>query len=124
MEISLRISLLVAIFVYFIIIFNLLRKKRLNLKYTLVWLLSALVMLIITVFPQLAYGLARFVGVMNPVNAVFLVVSTFMLIIILSLTAIVSSLNASKISLTQKVALIEKRLRDLEKMSTTHDERL
>ena len=94
MEIGLRISLLLAIFVYFIIIFNLLRKKKLNLKYTLVWLLSALVMLVIVIFPQLLYSLAQFVGVINPVNAVFLVVSAFMLVIILSLTAIVSSLNA------------------------------
>ena len=48
-------------------------------------------------------------------NAVFMIEGMFILIILLSLTSIVSHLNDRNRELIQKVGLIEKRLRDLEK---------
>lgn len=115
MNTSLRIFLILAIFIYLAIIINMLRKKNLNLKYTLIWLVSALLMLIIAVFPEIIYELASLVGVIDPVNVVFVIEAMFVLLILLSLTAIVSHLNAKSRRLIQAVALLEKRVRELEK---------
>ena len=49
----LRVLLLIAVCIYFIMVFCLLRRKTLNLKYTLLWLASGSVMLILALFPQL-----------------------------------------------------------------------
>lgn len=115
MGIELRIFLIVAIIVYLLIIFNLLRKKSLNLKYTLIWLVSAVVMLIVAIFPDLFLNLSSIVGIVDGTNFVFVVEAMFVLIILLSLTSIVSHLNDKNRKLIQSVALLEKRMRQLEK---------
>jgi len=115
MNITLRIFLVFAIFIYLGIIIYLLKKKKLNLKYTLLWLFSALAMLIVTVFPQIINLIANVVGIVAPANLVFVIEGMFVLLILLSLTAIVSHLTNRVYCLTQKLALVEKRVRELEK---------
>jgi hypothetical protein len=113
---SLRIFLICSILVYLLIIIYMLRKKSLNLKYTLLWLFSALVMLIVIIFPNIIYGLSALAGVINPVNMVFVFLGMFSLLILLSLTLIVSHLNNKIRNLTQSNALLEERIRKLESL--------
>lgn len=114
MNINLRIFLVICIVVYLGIIFNLLRKKNLNLKYTLIWLFSGIIMLVVAVFPQIINLLAGIIGIVDITNAVFILEGMFVIIILLSLTSIVSHFNDRNRELIQKVALLEKRVRDLE----------
>ena len=115
MVLSVRIFLLCCILVFFISILLLLRNRKLNLKYTLLWLLSAIVLLIVTIFPQIIYFLSDLIGVQTPINLVFIFTGMFSILIILSLTVIVSKLNKKITDLTQSIALLEKRVRDIEK---------
>lgn len=101
-------GLLCGIIVYY------LRKERLELKYTLLWLLALLIVLIVVIFPQLINTVAALVGVYNPVNLVFYVQGVFVVIILLSMTAIVSGLNRRIRRLAQEVAILEERLRQAE----------
>lgn len=112
---SLRIFLFVVILIYFFIIINLLRKKSLNLRYSLIWLASGFVLMVLIVFPKLIYVFSEFVGIATPVNTVFVVEGIFILLILLSLTTIVSHFNERNRKLVQTVALLEKRIRELEK---------
>lgn len=106
--------LLMAVCVYFIMIFQLLKRKTLNLKYTLLWLGSGFVMLILVIFPQLLRTFAVLLGIYDPMNALFSVVLFCVIIILMSLTAIVSKLNEKNKALAQAIALLEKRIRDME----------
>lgn len=115
MSTALRISLLVGILVYIIAILSFLRKKKLNLKYSLLWLLSAAVLLIMDIFPVTVNRLAKFLGFAMTVNAVFLVFIFFILLILISLTSIVSRQQERIKTLTQETALLTKRVSDLEK---------
>lgn len=111
---KLRVLLMVAVFVYFIMVFQLLKRKTLNLKYTLLWLASGFIMLILVVFPQLLQFFARLVGIADPMNALFSVVFFCIIMILMALTAIVSKQNNRNKDLVQSVALLEKRVRELE----------
>lgn len=111
----LQIVLLVALGIYFFLVFYLLKKKMLNLKYTLLWLAAGLIMLILTIWPQILDLASALVGVFDPTNALFAVVFFCVIIILMSLTAIVSRLNERLKRLIQADALLEKRVRDLEK---------
>ena len=111
---TLRIVMLVAVAVYFYLVLRLLKKKSLNLKYTLRWLLSGIIMLILAVFPQILNGFATAVGIYEPTNALFAVIFFCIIIILMSLTAIVSKLNEKSKRLIQSIALLEKRVRILE----------
>lgn len=110
----LRILLLIAVCIYFMLVFQLLKRKTLNLKYTLLWLASGLIMLALVVFPQLLQFFAGLVGIAAPMNALFSVAFFCIIMILMSLTAIVSKQNKRNKDLIQSVALLEKRVRDLE----------
>lgn len=111
---KLQISMLIAVGLYFLIVFRLLKRRNLNLKYTLLWLLSGAIMLMLAVFPQILGWLAALVGVYDPTNALFALMFFCVIIILMSLTAIVSKLNEKSKKVVQTLALIEKRVRDLE----------
>ena len=54
------------------------------------------------------------VGVASPVSMVFVLEALFVLVILLSLTAIVSHLTERVYRLTQTIAIMEKKIRELE----------
>jgi hypothetical protein len=110
----LHIVLAVGLLLFFAMLFFMLRRKRLILKYTLFWLLSGFVLLIFLIFPAAVLRATALVGVANPVNAIFLLFAGVMLMLVLSLTSIVSQLSDKNRSLVQQVALLEKRVRDIE----------
>ena len=51
MLLQLRISLGIGIVIYYFILFYFLRKKALSLKYTLLWILFGIIMILIIIFP-------------------------------------------------------------------------
>ena len=110
----LQFSFIIGTLCFFGIIVFLLRKNALSLKYTLLWLLSVLLMLIVCIFPEILVSVANVFGFNLVSNAVFSLLLAFIILILLSLTSIVS-LQAEKIkTLVQLTALLEKRIRDLE----------
>lgn len=113
-SVKLQITMLVAVGLYFLIVFRLLKKKTLNLKYTLLWLASGIIMLALAVFPQILGWFAAVVGIYEPTNALFAFMFFCVIIILMSITAIVSKLNEKSKRLIQSVALLEKRVRELE----------
>lgn len=114
MSLTLRIFFISCIVLFFIVTLHYLLKKKLNLKYTLIWLLSILVLLIFAIFPNLVEKIGNFVGIISVTNAVFVFLIIFLVAIVFTLTAIVSHLNMRVSRLTQNQALMEKRIRELE----------
>ena len=115
MNISLRLTLIVALAIYYVVLFYLLRKRALTLKYTLLWIISGIVMILIVAFPALFEKLMRVIGVVEMTNGLFAVVCFAILIILISITSIVSKMNEKMRQLIQQCAMYEKRIRELEK---------
>lgn len=114
---KLQIAMLIAVGLYFLIVLKLLRRKTLNLKYTLLWLASGAIMLMLAVFPKILGWFAALVGIYDPTNALFAFMFFCVVIILLSITAIVSKLNEKSKQIIQSIALLEKRVRELESES-------
>ncbi len=112
MDLTLRLWLLAGVIVYFAVILVALRKKSLTLKYSLLWMFSAFLLLITVIFPQVIDGVTKLLGIASPVNAVFTIILFLVLMILISLSVIVSKQHAQIKKLIQSVALLEKRLRD------------
>ncbi len=111
---KLQIVLIIGVLFYLLVIFMLLKKKRLNIRYSLLWLAGALVMLVFACFPYLAKVLRALVGVEVVSNLIFMLLIIFMMFLILSLTVTVSDQAERLKRLTQANALLEKRVRRLE----------
>lgn len=111
---TLRISLIIGILIYFYILFYLIKRKSLNLKYTLLWIFSGIVMFLITIFPGIMNFITNFLGIVDMTNGLFMVLIFCIILILMSITSIVSKMNEKNKELIQKCALLEKRVRELE----------
>jgi len=110
----LQLFLIMCLLIFLVLVFVFLAKKRLNLKYALMWILSGISMLFITIFPRTVDVVGYFVGIAAPVNTIFLFSGMFMMLILMTLTFIVSHLNNRLYRIAQSIALLEKRVRDTE----------
>lgn len=114
----LRILLIIIVTIGAIIAVRMIHRKKLNLGYSLLWLFLALVMVIAVLFPNLVYSLTALVGIDIPLNLILTGFALFSLMMMFYLTCIVSRDNERNRALTQQVALLEKRVRDLEEQLT------
>ena len=115
MTIYLRIVLGIVVVIYFLLILHFMKKKMLSLKYSLLWLFSGFVMGILVLFPGLLDAFVKAVGIETPMYGLFVFAIFFILVIAMSLTAIVSKQTERIKDLAQDNAVLEKRVRELEK---------
>ena len=117
MTIKVRVLLGAALICALVMIINMLRKRELELKYVLGWLLCDIVLLIFAAFPGLMVGFSNFLGIYSPVNMIFFLGFLFSLVIIFSLTVALSRVTARVRRLAQMIALKELEQRDQEGVS-------
>lgn len=96
------------------IIFFLLKKGMMSVKYSLLWLGLAVGLVIFAVFPYVVFVLRDLLDIEMPVNLVFLLMFCFVLLVLLSLSIAISQLAEKCKRLTQSNAILEKRVRELE----------
>ncbi len=115
MDIRLQIILIVATVGFFGLILYMLRRDELKLRYSLLWLASAFIALIIAIKPEIIILLSQVANIEMPSNLVFTMVIAFLVLIVLSLTVAISKLSKRITELTQKVALFEKAVLERDK---------
>lgn len=121
---SLRLQIIVGVVIVLsiLMICNMVRKKRLELKYALVWFLVGCVVLIFDIFPQLLSFTAGVMGVGLPVNMLFFLGFVFSLLIIFTLTVAVSKMSEKVKRLSQEMALLEEKLREVQERDLQYQE--
>lgn len=110
----LQIVLIAVVIIYFIMMCIFLKNKALSLKYTLLWLFAGCVLGVLVVFPQLLTFVNGLIGIQSNMNGLFIWAIGFVICILLSLTSIASRQNNKIRQLTQTIARLEKRIRELE----------
>lgn len=111
---NLRNTLLIAVGLYFILILLFLKRKALELKYTLLWFLAGGVMGVVIIFPRLLVHITRFLGIESIMNGLYVLCIGFIIIILMALTSIVSKQMMKIRVLVQENAMLEKRIREIE----------
>lgn len=114
LTLKLRICFGIVMFFYFVIILYLLKKRALELKYSLLWILSGLCLMIFLIRPNLLFNIAYLFGIETGINGFYIFCIAVIVMIIMSLTSIVSKQTNKIRILIQTIALMEKRLRELE----------
>ena len=114
LPINLRITLIIAVGCYFFLILLFLKKKSLELKYTLLWLLAGVIMGLAIVFPKFLIRFTKSLGIESAMNGLYVLCIGFILIILMALTSIVSKQTMKIRTLIQENAMLEKRIREME----------
>ena len=115
MTLELQIWMLLGAAAYLLLIFWMLKTHRLNVRYSLVWLLFGLALVLFAAVPYVVFVLRDIFDIQMPSNLVFAMVIGFVLLISLSISAAITDFVERIKRLTQTVAILEKRVRQLER---------
>jgi hypothetical protein len=97
-----------------IFVFELIRRRKLMERYSLLWLLAALVLLVLAIFDGLLADFASALGIATPSNALFAAAIGFLVLLVLHFSTTISRLTDESKVLAQRVALAEERLHRLD----------
>ena len=98
------IALIALILIAYIVV--LVSRKRLMLKYSLLWLALSVAVSLCAAFPEPIFSLASFLGFETPSNFIFVIAIFFLFAISLSLSIIVSTQTYYINALMQELALL------------------
>jgi hypothetical protein len=100
--------------VFLFVTFELIRKQRLREKYSLLWLFTGGVILIVSIFPHffLSKLFAEFTGLYY-LSAVVLIAFLFLLVIVFHFSIVISQLTDQNKDLAQRHALLELEFKEL-----------
>jgi hypothetical protein len=99
------------------VIFELIRSRRLQERYALLWVITGLVLFILAVWRDGLNVLASMVGIAYPPSALFMVVGLFVLVVLLHYSTVISELAERNLMLAQRIALLEQKLKEGEPQS-------
>jgi hypothetical protein len=98
-----------------VVIFELIRRRRLRERYALLWLATGLVLLALSLWRDGLNTIAGWVGVTGyPPAVLFAVATLFILVVLLHYSTVISRLTDQNTILAQKLALLEEKLRQRE----------
>ena len=108
-------GLTIASVVVLIVVSSLIAKKRLNIKYSIAWLVWSLLLVFMSIFPETFYMVSDILGIELPVNAVFLIMIALLYALTLFVYIMISKHNEEIIKLTYETALLKKQIEELKK---------
>lgn len=121
MTVQFQAYMLLGALVLLAIIFVFLKKGLMTVKYSLLWLGLSIVLVIFAACPYVVFVLRDILDIEMPVNLVFLLMFCFVLVVLLSLSIAITQLADKCKRLTQENALLEKRVRELERRLPPED---
>ena len=113
MRAHLQLVAVLASVVLLLVVLELVRRRRLFERYAILWLLSSVVLLVLSVSGGLLGVVSRAVGIKYPPSALFLFALGFVLLLLMHFSVAVSRLSDQSKVLAQRLALLEERLREL-----------
>ncbi len=105
MSMMLRVSLIAASVLTTAVIMHKIRRSRVQIEDSIFWVLFSGVLILFSLFPQVAYLLSALVGTQAPSNFIFMLVIFLLLIKVFSMTVRISQLEAKLKELVQVMAI-------------------
>jgi len=101
----------VASFVLLVVVFELIRSRRLRERYALLWLLTGLVLVVLSAWRGGLNTIAGWLGVRGyPPAVLFAVGLLFVIVVLLHYSTVISRLTDQNVVLAQRLALLEAEL--------------
>jgi len=114
MQARIQIVAIIATAGLFVIVFELVRQRRLMERYALLWLFSTTVLLGLAVWKDLLDEVAHAIGIFYAPSALFVVAFGFILVLLLHFSLVISRLADQNKVLAQHVGRLQERVATLE----------
>jgi hypothetical protein len=110
---------LIACFSLMATIFELVRRKKIKERYSLLWFFTGMSMLVLTLKRDWLEKFSSMVGIYYAPSSLFLLLSGFMILILIHYSTVLSQLLSQNQKLGQKLALLEAEVRELQQKNST-----
>ena len=97
-----------------IVVLELVRQRKLREEYSLLWLATSIIILILATNRILLSSLAKILGIFYPPSALFLIATIFILLIILHFSTVLTRLTQENKEIAQQVALLRQELEEVQ----------
>ncbi len=111
----LQVIMVAAPTVIFVVVLEMVRRRLLREDYSLLWLGTFGVLIVLAVFRDLLDGIAHLVGIAYPPTALFVIGFGMMLLVLLQFSVVITKLAVENKRSAQHIALLDTRLRELER---------
>lgn len=108
MNTSLRLFLIILLFLGFYLIIKTIKKKKLSMKFGMYWTIVFAIMLILIMFPNIIESLAAFCGFQQAPNMLFLIAIFILFYIVFAIYTSISKLSEMNKTLVQEISLLKK----------------
>jgi hypothetical protein len=97
-----------------LMVLEMVRRRRLREDYSLLWLATAIVLVVLALWRDSLNAIARLFGIAYPPTALFVIGIGFLLLILLQFSIVITKLARENKQSAQHIALLNQRLRALE----------
>lgn len=101
----LRVLLILVTIIALGVVVRRIRKRKIRVSESVYWVVAAVVLLILAIFPQIAFFFSRLTGFLSPSNFVFVVLIALMLLKLFDQACDISVLTHKVEALSQEIAL-------------------
>ncbi|OUP10058.1 DUF2304 domain-containing protein [Collinsella sp. An2] len=105
MSLTLRVFLLICAIIVLMFVVRKTKKSQITSGDSIFWLIMSLGFVVLSIFPQIAFSCATFLGIQSPSNFVFLVIIALLLIREFSIQSELSALRTKLTALVQEIAI-------------------
>ena len=108
MSVTLRVLLIISSFIAFYLCITKIKKSQLKIENSVTWMFGCIILILISIFPNIVIWISGKLGFVAPVNFMFLVIIAFLLIQTFIDNIHITSLNEKIKELDHYIALKEK----------------
>ena len=112
MSVALRICLVVLSIISLFYIIRKIRYSKMQIEYTLFWIVLSIIMILMAVFPQIVYWITIAMGMVSAANVVYLFIIGILLVKVFMMTIEISNLESKVQALIQEVGISGKEQRE------------
>lgn len=98
-----------------LLVLDLVRREKLTFKYAFSWLVVSFSAIILAIFNEALFALAKWIGFELPSNFIFFTLISFLIFISLLMTVYLSQQNHRNETMAQKIGILESELNALKK---------
>ena len=113
----LRLLLVLGSLLTLVFVLGRIRRAKIQIEDSIFWFVFSGFLLLLSIFPELAYWAANTLGMQAPINVVYLAISFLLILKVFFMSLRISQMDSKMKILAQKVALNE------EKIERTHQDR-
>lgn len=98
----------------FLMVIELIRRNHLKERYSLIWLATAMVLILFSLWRPLLHFIALRLGIYYPPSFLFLLAIGFLIVLLLHFSTVISSQSDQNKRLAQEIGILKSRLSKIE----------